>query len=499
MAKTFARIFKSNKDSNELLAIIGSQEAQTKVGLHVPTSVASIDVAAADLKNWKPLVARVFKGIVNERELTLIPDKVKSFDGIEIATTELQSFKLDDFGPDFKLKELNVKANTPLRVFAYDMTDPEISIIHEENKARTKYYVEPDYFEWIQRNLLNKLIKGIALIGKPGTGKSTDAIAAVKSLGGICLTKQLSAGLMENDVFVNVKPNGALTKFTDKIARGEKLTESEAETYELLVKSSAGFIEVEEIIMLAIRLNCPALLDEAAYANAALLSKFNVLTDGTVSFLYNGVSYKLPDNFFLFFTWNPGDEGTNDIPNALKTRFPVFIVPPLDVRTHRERVQSFSKSELGIEELNPVFIDALFHFGNKIEQDQNKMKHNGGSFTLRATQMLCATIFHKKLSKKEFMFELKSKFVNPLWGTNFENTFAIDDMLNNSEYKPSIDGLYKAYESSAVGLESDDKPKKLPSLASLFKLAETEEEISIEGLTDAVDELDDYFSDSEVE
>lgn len=498
MAKTFARIFKSVQDSNELLAIIGSQEAQTMVALNVPTAVASIDVPAASLKNWKPLVARVFRGFVDEKELTLIPEKVKSFNGVEVATNDLESFKLDDFGPDFTLKQLSVKANTPQRVFSYDMTIPEIAVIHEENKARTKYYVEPEYFEWIQRNLQNKLIKGIALIGKPGTGKSTDAIAAVKSLGGICLTKQLSAGLMENDVFVNVKPNGMLTRYTEKIARGDKLTDEEQSTYDLLVKASNGFIEVEEIIMLAIRLNCPALLDEAAYANAALLSKFNVLTDGTVSFLYNGVSYKLPDNFFLFFTWNPGDEGTNDIPNALKTRFPVLIVPPLDVKTHRERIQAFAKSELGIEEINPVFVDSLFNFGNKVEQDQNKMKHNGGSFTLRATQMLCSTIFDKKLNKKEFMYELKSKFVNPLWGTNFENTFAIDDMLNSSEYKPFIEGIYKAYESAAVGLDSDSEPKKLPSLASLFKLADAEDEISIDGLTTDIDELDDYFADSEV-
>jgi len=498
MPNLFVRIFTSVHDSQELLAILGTQEGQFKISLNVPTAVATLEVPAVDLKKWRALVAKIFNLYVNEADLNLSSGTISEFDGVEITTIGFESFPLADFGPTFKLKVLNNKATIKYRNFSYDMTDPFISSVYEENKARTKYYVEPTYFSFLKRNLSNSFIKGMALIGKPGTGKSTDAIAVVNALGGICLTKQLSAGLMENDLFTNVKPNGMLTKFTEKIASGVGLTEDEQKIYDELVKSNSSFIEVDEIIMLGIKKNCPVLLDETAYANAAVLSKFNVLTDGTMSFYHNGESHKIPSNFFLFFTWNPGDEGTNDIPNALKTRFLVHIVPPIDKKTHQERMQSFAKSELGMDEINPVFLDALFTFGNKVEQDQQKMKHNGGSFTLRATQMLCSTIFDKRLSRKEFMLELKSKFVNPLWGTNYENTLAIEDTISSVEYKPMLDTIYKYYESATSSLALSGSKVKLPSCSTLFEKA-SDDDIFVEGITDPLDSLDEFFGKDDAE
>lgn len=447
MAKKFSVRRFVSADSKSYLAIFLHDKGWELMLLDTNSDIVTLDIPPTAFKEWKGLVVHVFKDIV-KNDISLVQGQVTDFDGVrEIVTKEFSGFNLPTGLPaGIKLVEaFGSFGVVKRRKFDYDFTDPEISAIKEEMNSRLKYYVKPDYFKFLEMNLSNSFIKGMALIGKPGTGKSTDAVAVVNQLGGIILITQLSGGMLENNVFTNTKPNRVLTDTITKISNGVSLTPQELEQYELLAKSSSSFIEVEETIIRAIRLNCPVLLDEFAYANILLKARFNVLTDGTAVFRHEGKDYSLPPNFFIFFTWNPGDDGTSDIPNALKSRFPIFIVPAIDKITHRQRISSFAKSELALATVNVPFVDTLYEFGNLIETNQNELRHHGGSFTIRSTQMFLSNVMCSVHTQEEFNYELKSKFVNPLWGTNFENTDLIEEKLRDSKYSMKIKSLYDQY------------------------------------------------------
>jgi len=443
MEKIFCRLFEAVTGGG-YLAILPFFDGGYKL-ITYNDGIATLDVPPSEFKLWRPVIKRVFRSVI-KGEFDLVSDVIKTFPkSIESLTPEFTSFDLPTLPEDVHVVESGSSYGTiEKRKFSIDFTKEPYKTMAAENDARLRYYVKPDYFGFLERNLSNSFIKGLALIGKPGTGKSTDAIAVVRHLGGAILVKQVSNGMMENDLFFNIKPNGKLTALISKLGAGEALDEKEKLMFDLLSKASGAFLEEPEAIMLGILLDVPVLIDELANANAALLSKFNVLTDGSVAFLYGGTNYSLPKNFFIFFTWNPGDEGTNDIPQSLKTRFPVLIVPPISKTTHRKRIERFCDVMLSTK-ADKVLVDALYDFGNLIEEKQNEFRHHGGSFTMRATQMFLSVVLCFNHSKEEFELELKSKFVNPLWGTNFENTEKIDEKLKESLYQTMIDEIYARY------------------------------------------------------
>lgn len=442
------RLFNDNFGSGSILAILGASDGYM-LFMKSAEHIVNVDIPATDVKKWRPYVEIIFKAYCRPSDITIIPNKVDTFEGTEIKTPSMASFDINKkyLPSGISLTEdSGIVGHVKQRSFSYDMTNPQIASIAAENDARISYYVEPPYFKFIQNNLNNSLIKGMALIGKPGTGKSTDAIAAVRSLGGIILIAQLSGGMLENNLFVNTKPNRTLSELVEKVIRGGTLTTAEQETYDLLSKASASFLEVDEVIIRGIKLNCPVLLDEFAYANLLVKARFNVLTDGTKVFRHEGHDYVLPENFFLFFTWNPGDDGTTDIPNALKSRFPIFIVPSLSSSTHYNRIKAFCAKELGLSTIDKQFVNLLYNFGNLVEKDQQKFKHRGGYFTMRATQMFLSNALTENLNLENFIYELTSKFVNPLWGTNFENTDFISECLDKDPYVGLINELYTRYQ-----------------------------------------------------
>lgn len=432
--------------------------------------IVTLDVPPVEFKNYKGFVKHIFKDIIKGADISLVQGEVTTFDGVrEIVVKGFTGFEMPKLPSGIKLVLSTGNFGVvKRRKFDYDFTNPEIAAIKEEMNARLKYYVKPPYFKFLELNVSNSFIKGMALIGKPGTGKSTDAIAVVNQLGGIILITQLSGGMLENNVFTNTKPNRVLTDAINKISDGVALTSDELEQYELLAKSSSSFIEVEETIIRAIRLNCPVLLDEFAYANILLKARFNVLTDGTAVFRHEGVDYPLPPNFFIFMTWNPGDDGTSDIPKALKSRFPVFIVPGIDKITHRERIISFVNSELSLKSIDTKFVDALYEFGNLVEANQNELRHYGGSFTIRATQMFLSNVMCSTHTRDEFVYELKSKFVNPLWGTNFENTELIEEKLRDHRYSGRVTELYDQYKLLFPEVSSSEPTYSLGSALKAF-------------------------------
>lgn len=490
MAKFNVKFFE-NKPTGELLAVVNTTPEQFLIRL--VANVAYIDVDVDQLGSYTNTVKGILSHIMNVSKIAVLNGVTEEFIGDEIKVKGFNNFKLELDESKFQLNELESNLGVASkRVFDYDFTNPEIEALAKENDERIKYYVKPKYFEFLKSNVSNKAIKGMSLIGVPGTGKSTDAVAVIRDLGGVILTAQLSGGTLENDLFTNVLPNTTVEDYVRKIERGVALTPQELEQYELLSKSSSTFRKVDEVIMKGIKNNIPVLLDELAYSNPILMSKFNVLTDGTVTYWHEGKEYFIPDNFFLFFTWNPGDVGTNDIPNALKTRFPIFIIPAIDKETHYKRIKAYTKSVIGYDKLDKKWIDNLFDFGNLIEQHQQKLRHSGGFFTLRATQMFLATVLTSVVDKDTFLLELKSKFVNYLWGTNYEMTNQIEDTLSDSLFATRIEELWNDYPVKPVPL-STDKINILDLLDVGTDSVDNTESIS-DGMDDILSDLDDLFS-----
>lgn len=455
-----ARLFAQKGNENIMLAVLGATDG-ILIFHKDPDGVVKADVTTAQIIKLKPIIELLFSSYAAASSLLPMPGKIDDFDGVEIKTPMFESFTIDPtlLPANIKLQEaVGTTGFIKQRSFSYDMTNPEIAAIAAENDARLTYYVKPPYFSYIQNNLNNTLIRGMALIGKPGTGKSTDAIAAVRSLGGIILTTQMSGGMLENNLFINTKPNRTLTDLIEKINQGIELTADETKTFDMLSRASSSFIEVDEVIIRALKLNCPVLLDEFAYANMLVKARFNCFTDNNTKFRHEGKVYDIPENFFLFLTWNPGDDGTTDIPKALVTRFPILIVPSINSRTHYSRIKSFVEKILHLPNVDKTFVELLFEFGSLVEKEQMKFKHRGGSFTMRATQMFLSTVLTDTLDKNNFVYELKSKFVNPLWGTNFENTDFIDESLSKNPYDELINRLFTRYKD--IFIVTKTKPTK---------------------------------------
>lgn len=436
------RFFKNRK--GEILAVVFTEPELFLIRL--VKNIAFIDMDPTLIGSYSDAVKSILSNVTDVSKLAVLPEKTIEFEGVEMQVKGFNTFDITLDKTSFVLEENSSYLGTvKKRDFNYDFSDEEIKAIAEENDARIKYYVKPKYFDFIKSNVSNSFIKGMALIGVPGTGKSTDAIAVVRELGGIVLIAQLSGGMLENNVFVNTKPNRILSKYINDISHDKKLTDDELDKYDLLSKSSSSFLEVDEVIIRAIKLNCPVLLDEFAYANILLKARFNVLTDGTVVFRHEGVDYPLPDNFFIFMTWNPGDTGTQDIPNALKSRFPIHIIEAIDKKTHYKRITSFITHELSYGKVDENWINSLYDFGNMVEAHQTSMRHNGGFFTIRATQMFLSSVLTECVDRDRFLLELRSKFVNALWGSNYERTAEINDKLFESTFNVLIAKIWDGY------------------------------------------------------
>lgn len=185
-------------------------------------------------------------------------------------------------------------------------------------------------------------------------------------------------------------------------------------------------------------------LNEVNYGNAAMLSCINQFTDGTKRVFVNGRFYERHPNFVIYMTMNPGYEGTDALNVALKNRFSVVNVPPLEKDEFVKRLVGFTKG-LG-HEMSSAFFSKLFDFSMSIEHlSTDSQYHENVKFSVRNAQRLCTYLLQSPRSKAEFFAEMATEYLNHLTTDN-DNSDKVERLKREETTIAQMTAIYTEYE-----------------------------------------------------